>query len=302
MHGFLKPRGGLPGRCGEGDERGRRAGGLGLLVEQHEDAGDGGRLARAGPAADDGEAAQHAGRGGEALEVGLVSVEQACQAVGEHGGVDVARGLVAGEEVGGDEALVPPVAVEVERRVDETERSLVSAVLADGDDRARGEAVDPGLGFRPRQRLQVDRRVEVGDCGGRDRGEIDADRAEPGCAHGERGREQRALVLLSCELRETECDVDVGGGQDSRVVEGAQRARRRGGRSPRRTTSTVSSRLTSRSSLVEQVAQGLDERRRRSPGEDAAGLPFDTRRVRAGHAAQEQVEDTGEVPVRVVVG
>ena len=226
MYGFLKPRGGLPGRCGEGDERARRSGGLGLLVEQHEDAGDGGRLARAGPAADNGESAQHARCGGEALEVGLVSVEQACQAVGQHTGVDVARGLVAGKEVGGDEALVPPVAVEVERGVDETERSLVCGVLADRDERARGEPVDPGLGVRPRQRLQVGGIVEVGDRGGRDRGEIDADRAEPGCAHGERGCEQRVLVVFSYELRETERDVNVGGGQDSRVVEGAQRAGR----------------------------------------------------------------------------
>ena len=99
---FLEPRGGLAGRRGEGDERARRSGGLGLLVEQRDDARDGRRLAGAGAAGDDGEAAQHARRGGEALEVGLVAVEQPCQAVGEHAGVDVARGLVAGEEVGGD--------------------------------------------------------------------------------------------------------------------------------------------------------------------------------------------------------
>ena len=224
VHGFLQPRGGLPGRRGEGDERRRLAGRLGLLVEEDEDARDGGRLARAGAAADDGEAAQHAGRGGEALEVGLVSVEQPCQPVGEHGRVDVVRGLVAGEEVGGDEAFVAPVAVEVERRADEAERPVLPAVLADGDQRARGEAADPRLGLRPRQLLQVDRRVEVGGCGGGDRGEVDADRSESGCADGQRGREQRVLVLLLCELREAEGDVDVGGGQHSRLVEGAQDA------------------------------------------------------------------------------
>ena len=58
----------------------------------------------------------------------------------------------------------------------------------------------------------------------RDRGEVDADGSEPGCADGQRGREQRVLVLLLRELREAEGDVDVGGGQHSRLVEGAQRA------------------------------------------------------------------------------
>ena len=299
VHGFLEPRGGLPGRRGEGDERRRRSGRLGLLVEEDEDARDGGRLARAGAAADDGEAAQHAGRGGEALEVGLVSVEQPCQAVGEHGGVDVARGLVAGEEVGGDGALVAPVAVEVERRADEPERSVLPAVLAGGDQRARGEAVDPGLGFRPRQRLQVDRRLEVGGGGGADRGEVDADGSESGCAHGERGREQRVLVLLLAELREAEGDVDVGGGQHSCLVEGAQRA---GGapdvagrrmRSTRLERAHVAAPPRSSRSLSASI-----ERRRRPPGEDPARLPVDARRVRAGHAAKEQVEDAGEVPVR----
>ena len=167
---------------------------LGLLVEEDEDAGDRGRLARAGAAADDREAAQHAGRGGESLEVGLVAVEQPCQPVGEEGLVDVVRGLAAGDEVVGDGALVAPVAVEVERRADESQRPVLTAALADGDERARGEGADPGLGLRPRQRLQVDRGLEVGGRGGCDRGEVDADRSEAGRADGQRGREQRAVV------------------------------------------------------------------------------------------------------------
>ena len=111
----------------------RRTGRARLLIEEDEDSRDRGRFARAGAAADDGKAAQHAGRGSEPLEVGLVSFEQPRQPIGEHGGVEVARGLVAGEEVSGDGALVPPVAVEVERRADEPERSILVAVLAGGD-------------------------------------------------------------------------------------------------------------------------------------------------------------------------
>ena len=106
--------------------------------------------------------------------------------------------------------------------------------------------------------VQVDRRLEVGGGGGADRGEVDADGSESGCAHGERGREQRVLVLLLSEPREPEGDVDVGGGQHSCLVERAQRpggaldvAGRRMGRASR-------TRSPRRASSVEQVAQRLD--------------------------------------------
>ena len=139
-------------------------------------------------------------------------------------GVDVARGLVAGEEVGGDEALVPPVAVEVERRADEAERSVLPAVLADGDERARGEAVDPRLGLRPRQRLQVDRRRRRRRRGGarswrgrrrRSRAGARARRARPRAARSRpprrraaragarRGRRRRPSTPASLKARST---------------------------------------------------------------------------------------------------
>ena len=147
---------------------------FGLLVEEGEDASDRGRLAGAGSAADDREAAQHAGRGGESLEIGLVALEEPCQPVGEEGLVDVVGGLTAGDEIVGDGPLVPPVAVEVERRSDESQRPVLTAALADGNEPAGRQGRHPGLGLRPRQRLQVDRGLEVGGRGRCDRGEVDA--------------------------------------------------------------------------------------------------------------------------------
>ena len=154
--------------------------GVGLLVEEGEDASDRGRLARAGAAADDRDAAQHARCGREALEVGLVALEEPCQPVGEEGLVDVVGRLAAGDEVVGDGPLVLPVAVEVERGADESQRPFLTAALADGNERAGGQGCDPVLGLRPRQRLQVDRGLEVARRGGCDRGQVDADRSSRG--------------------------------------------------------------------------------------------------------------------------
>ena len=54
--------------------------------------------------------------------------------------------------------------------------------------------------------------------------------------------------------------------------------------------------------MIEEVAELADEGAGRSPGEDAAGRAVDAWRVRSGHAAQEEVEDAGDVAVGVVVG
>ena len=97
----------------------------------------------------------------------------------------VARGAsFAGEEVGGDEALVAPIAIEVERGVDEAERTMFAADLADRNERGGGEAGNPRRRLGPRQRLHVDGYVEVSGSGGADRGEVYADGSKSGCAHG----------------------------------------------------------------------------------------------------------------------
>ena len=49
--------------------------------------------------------------------------------------------------------------------------------------------------------------------------------------------------------------------------------------------------------LVEDVAERLDQRARRAPGEHAAWLAVDQRRLGAGHPAQEEVQDAGDVLV-----
>ena len=56
------------------------------------------------------------------------------------------------------------------------------------------------------------RHVEIGPCRGTDRSEVDADRPQPRRAHGERRREESALVLLLREAAESKSNMDVGGG------------------------------------------------------------------------------------------
>ncbi len=72
VNGFLKPSGGLAGRCCERDKRRRRSRSRSLLAEQGDDAGDSGRLARARSTGDDRQPTQHRRGSGDALTaVGL---------------------------------------------------------------------------------------------------------------------------------------------------------------------------------------------------------------------------------------
>ena len=215
VDGLGEPGGGLAGRGGECDQRGRRARGERLLLEQRDDAGDGRRLAGARAAGHDREASQH-GRGGRLLllGVGILALEQP----GDPGGEDVhPHGDVGGAgerlEVGRDLLLLAPVAVEVERAADELQGTIGPHQPARRDPR------DPPGGLGPRQRREVDRVVDVDRRRLVDPLQVDEDVPDARGAHGQRRGEHDRVVRLVDQRGEAVRDVDVGGREHARVVE-----------------------------------------------------------------------------------
>ena len=102
-------------------------------------------------------------------------------------------------QVGGDRALLAPVAVEVEASAEQSQRPR-RVVLTAGNEVAVPERSYPLLGFRPGQLRQVDRLVRLDARGVADRGQVDEHVAEPRAAHGERDREPHGLAVLAHQL------------------------------------------------------------------------------------------------------
>ena len=202
-----------------------------LLDEQRHDPRDRRGLAGARAAGHDRQPPQHGGGRREALPVVVLAGEQPPEAVRELtepylGGLGLGERL----QVGRHPPLLAPVAVEVERAADQPQRA-VGGVLAGGNEPARGDALHPRGGRRPRQRGEIDPEillgvVDVDRGGGVDRAQVDEDVADPRRAHGEGGGEHDLLVGLAAERGEPQRDVDVGGGQHARVVERPQQAGR----------------------------------------------------------------------------
>ena len=135
---------------------------------------------------------------------------------GEPLGQDVLVDVVGGRgaerlQVGGDLALLAPVAVEVQRGADQAQRPALAVLLPDGDELARLEPFGPFADGRPGERGEVDRLVGVDRRGLADGGEVDVDVAEAGTADGERGGERDLLVVVARQRRQPQRDVDVGG-------------------------------------------------------------------------------------------
>ena len=99
-------------------------------------------------------------------------------------------------EVGGDLALLAPVAVEVERGADEAQRPVRSTLFAYRDEVAGLQSFGPRRDRRPGQRRQVDGLLGVDRRGLADGGEVDVDVAEARPAHGERRRQRDLLVVV----------------------------------------------------------------------------------------------------------
>jgi hypothetical protein len=224
MHGLLEPRGRLARRRGEGDQRGSRPGRGRLLVQQRRDPRDRGRLARAGPAGHDGEAPQHRRGRGQGLAVVAARGEEAAQSIGEDVGAHaLGRGTRERPQVGREPALLAPVAVEVQARAEQPEGPLGGPLLAEGDQRAAGQPRHPLARVRPGQGGDVDGLVEVDDRRLRDGRQVDVDVPQARSADGEGRGQRHPVVLTARQPGEPNADVDVGGAQDTGVVEDAQR-------------------------------------------------------------------------------
>ena len=93
-------------------------------------------------------------------------------------------------------ALVRPEPVEVERRPGQVQRAVVA------DQRALAPAASTHVaGLGPRQRVEVHRRVGVAARGAPDRGQVDADVAEPRGPGGEGRARRTPLVVRAAEPR-----------------------------------------------------------------------------------------------------
>ena len=131
MHGLLEPRRGLAGWRGQRDQRQRPAGGEPLLLEQRDDPGHRRGLAGARSAGNDREPAQDRRGGGEtlpAVEPGREQTGQPSASTSADDGVHRCRSDRL--EVGGELALLAPVAVEVQRRADEAQRPRLPVTLS----------------------------------------------------------------------------------------------------------------------------------------------------------------------------
>ncbi len=220
---FLEPQRCLPRRRRKGDER--RCGAVSdrLLVEQSQQARHRRGLPRPWPASDDRNPAQNRGRGGQWLQVvrvrrlGVLFAEQLPQAGAQKRDVDVHHLFPSTrQEFFGHQAFVEPEAVQVQVRPSQVEG------VAFPDDRALGHFVEPCLRVWPRQCIDAGRQVEVSAGCQSDRPQVDAHVAEPRRPGREGDPEADVLAAGARELRQTARDVDVGGGEDPRLVEGAQ--------------------------------------------------------------------------------
>ncbi len=133
------------------------------------------------------------------------------RAAGDH-----SQALAACTQVGGNLALLAPVAIEVQPR----------ALQAQRRQRARGHARDPLLGRRPRQGAEVDGLLGLDARGLRDRREVDEHMPQPRGAHREREREHHELVVLPAQGADALGDVHVGGREHADLVERLQQTAR----------------------------------------------------------------------------
>ena len=230
MDRFLESGRGLAGGGGEGDQRGRQAGGRSLLEQQRDDSGDRGGLAGARAAGDDGEAAEHGGRGGERLAAADLVGEQAVETVAQRVDRDIrCRRSRQAAQVGGDAALLLPVAIQIQQAlVDQAQRPDLRRRrrLAHCDQRRRGDSGEPRVDRWPGELRQIDCLLGVDGRGVADRREIDVDVAQSRRADGECGGKRDVRRRLASKKSEPRCDMYVGRREHAGHVEVAQRAKR----------------------------------------------------------------------------
>ena len=300
VHRLLQPRRGLAGRRGERHERRRRAGGLGLLREQRDDPRDRRRLARAGTAGDDGEAPRHrrAPRASACRPVGSSPNSRSSPTSAAPSSTPPTGAPASAAQIGGDAALLAPVAVEVQRAVDEPQRTAPrgsSSPTATSGLRARRATQSPGSGHGSARHVDVLVLRPPPRCRGRSRGRrgrgpsaARARRARrPARPPGPPPRRARARRCATC----TSAALSTPASLNARSSAGARSALSDA-------NGSVSS--EAHAAAVQHVAQPAHERCRRPPREHAARRVVDHRRGRPDHPAQEQVQHAREVALGVV--
>ena len=196
--------------------------GKGLLVEECENPGDSGRLARPGSAGHDGRVCRrHRGHRGEALQrIRVDPSNLPIPSLNTRGPQRPPRASARGEEVLGHLTLVAPVPVQVQRaslrgaegghsptRALATSRSVHSPRIRPGKCRRGHRGLDIGVGS-PTDRLQIHAGV-----------------AETRGAHRQRrGKQDDSSSSEPPSRTEAACDVDVGRDEHARLVERAQQA------------------------------------------------------------------------------
>ena len=179
---------------------------------------------------------------------------------------------------------------------------LSTAVLADGDERARRERAraKPSTSGHGSAR-EIDGLVGLDRGGLADRREVDEDVAEPRGAHGERRRERDRLVGLAGDRGRrtatwTSAAASTPMSLNARSSPGAWRARRTSyGSSGAVPASALMRRLRSSTSLS-ATTSGAGGRQANTPH----GVPSTVGVSRPGHPAHEQVEHAGEMALGVI--
>ena len=248
-------------------------------------------LPGARPAGDDREAAQHRRRRGQPLAgVATSPGNSRASPSREHVVVDGrGRGRRRTAQVGGDLALLAPVAVEVEPRCRPAAAAGLVVGVAPlrrrrpaGWPRSASSHASGGSGHGSAERSTGSSASTVAVVA--DRRQVDEDVAEARAADGQRGRQRTGSSCSPASSASRRATWTSAADSTPGVVERAQQpgrvARAARGRA-RRWRSAIGSRTAVMPTApVEQVAQRLDERGRRAPGEHAARLAVDGRRVR----------------------
>ena len=193
-----------------------------LLLEQREDTGNGGGLARPRTAGDDRDSPEHRDRSSQGLEVSRVCAsgagrEHPGQALGQQCLVDSVRRCGGQlEEIGRHLELVHPEPVQIQVRSREMQRTIVP------DERAGTHGGQPGIRVRPGQGIDVGVRIRLAARGEPDRSKVDAHVTQTRCPGGKADPEPHEVIGDAAQRGQSVRDVDIGGSQHTGLVEFAQ--------------------------------------------------------------------------------
>ncbi len=202
----LRKRLGQPGRrlagwCRQGDPWLP----TGLVGQHRQHLGNRGGLPGAGPAGQHGHPLMRADLGGPPLQVFLLrtqttSVEQPIQRDSQPVDVDLRwwRGAAV-DQLATYRLLLSPIALQIELSRDQSQWTPVGCLHPIADGRTPADLRRPVVRVRPRQLGDVQTLFGRLEDLVRDRGQVDADRAEPQCAHRESQSQSHPFVRLAAD-------------------------------------------------------------------------------------------------------